>query len=520
MRPPRVSRFGDGEAKADPFIEQLDPASQEALRRLRTWDDTPPADEEFVRRLRAQLGRGAAPDASGWRTAEVVLPNGTTPRGAAPLALPRLADQRPVRAYAELAAAALLLLAFVGALAGRDGLPTLLSGFGRDPARHEVTMFRGNPARTGAFPGKAIASSPELRWRFDGGQADLILTAPAVAGGTVFAGGAYWGSQTGAIFAIDGQSGSLKWQFATDTFVGSSPAVANGLVYAGCADGNLYAIDARTGKERWRAPLGGPVYESSPVVVDGVVYVQSGGAASSPAVVGGVVYVGGGARPDAVRWPGDAVLHAIDARTGRERWRLATGSAGVYAVDAATGTALWQFQTAGPVVRTAVAAADGAVYAVSFNADGGAGILYAIDIRDHAARWHFTEPESEFIGTSPAVADGTVYIGAEDGRLYAIDATTGRQRWAATAGNQVQSSPIVVDGVVLVGSFDGALYAFDATTGSERWRVQAGTVIGQSPTSAGGAVFVATEACRPLSEPYCVAGAIVAVGAPESRAPG
>jgi outer membrane protein assembly factor BamB len=56
--------------------------------------------------------------------------------------------------------------------------------------------------------------------------------------------------------------------------------------------------------------------------------------------------------------------------------------------------------------------------------------------------------------------------------LYALDATTGEERWRFQTGDTVWSSPAVANGVVYVGSFDGNLYALDAATGQERWRLR------------------------------------------------
>ena len=45
---------------------------------------------------------------------------------------------------------------------------------------------------------------------------------------------------------------SLKWSYATGAhIVGSSPAVANGVVYIGSEDNNIYALDASTGALLW-----------------------------------------------------------------------------------------------------------------------------------------------------------------------------------------------------------------------------------------------------------------------------
>ena len=62
--------------------------------------------------------------------------------------------------------------------------------------------------------------------------------------------------------------------------------------------------------------------------------------------------------------------------------------------------------------------------------------------------------------SSPAVANGIVYVGSNDKNLYALDAKTGAKLWSYATGNSVESSPIVTNGMVYVGSDDGKVYAF------------------------------------------------------------
>ncbi|MBN2101455.1 MAG: PQQ-binding-like beta-propeller repeat protein, partial [Candidatus Aenigmarchaeota archaeon] len=53
-----------------------------------------------------------------------------------------------------------------------------------------------------------------------------------------------------------------------------------------------------------------------------------------------------------------------------------------------------------------------------------------------------------------------VYVGSNDDKLYAINATNGTEIWSYTTGSDVRSSPIIADGIVYVGSNDNKLYAF------------------------------------------------------------
>ncbi len=94
------------------------------------------------------------------------------------------------------------------------------------------------------------------------------------------------------------------------------------------------------------------------------------------------------------------------------------------------------------------------------------------------------------IYSSPAVANDLVYVGSEDGKLYAFDALTDQQKWIAVIGTALYSSPAVANGLVYVGSKDDKLYAFDALTGQQKWTAQTGASIGSSPAVANGLVYV------------------------------
>jgi outer membrane protein assembly factor BamB len=51
-------------------------------------------------------------------------------------------------------------------------------------------------------------------------------------------------------------------------------------------------------------------------------------------------------------------------------------------------------------------------------------------------------------------------IRSEDGKLYMLDATTGTLKWSYITGSYNYSSPAVADGVVYVGSSDSNMHAF------------------------------------------------------------
>ena len=84
---------------------------------------------------------------------------------------------------------------------------------------------------------------------------------------------------------------------------------------------------------------------------------------------------------------------------------------------------------------------------------------YALDAATGAKLWSY--PTGASVNTSsPAVANGVVYVGSEDRSVYALNASTGAKLWSYPTRGWVRSSPAVANGAVYVGSDDGKLYKF------------------------------------------------------------
>ena len=126
--------------------------------------------------------------------------------------------------------------------------------------------------------------------------------------------------------------------------------------------------------------------------------------------------------------------------------------------------------------------------------------ISAANVADLGVAW--TGATGAQVWSSPVVADGVVYVGSYDHKLYAyaVDCNSGggtcTPLWTATAGNDIFSSPAVANGVVYVGSWDGNLYAYTVGCNSgggtctPLWTATTGGAIFSSPAVSNGVVYV------------------------------
>jgi eukaryotic-like serine/threonine-protein kinase len=154
----------------------------------------------------------------------------------------------------------------------------------------------------------------------------------------------------------------------------------------------------------------------------------------------------------------------------------------------------WTFVTGGEI-WSSPAVADGLVY---FGSDDGS--LYAVDVAAHTPKWKYDIGIA--IRSRPAVADGVVYFTSEDNFLYALDSKSGAKLWTFDLGRKFiprdlkvltsdifTSSPAVSNGIVYVGSASSNFYALDAKTGVEKWRNELMFRVRSSPAVVDGTVY-------------------------------
>jgi len=121
----------------------------------------------------------------------------------------------------------------------------------------------------------------------------------------------------------------------------------------------------------------------------------------------------------------------------------------------------------------------GALY--SANRDGD---VYAFDISNGKEQWHtdiselqfktgfFERRKSAMLSGGLAAGMNKVYVGSENGDLYALDAKTGELLWHSEVKGEIIAAPAFDSGLVVVNTVSGLVKAFDAKDGKEIWSVE------------------------------------------------
>jgi outer membrane protein assembly factor BamB len=101
--------------------------------------------------------------------------------------------------------------------------------------------------------------------------------------------------------------------------------------------------------------------------------------------------------------------------------------------------------------------------------------LYALDATTGKEKWKFDNALSWVI-TSPAVMDGKVYFATSDSSLYhVVEAGTGKPILKLEDKAFMFSSPAVTNDVVFIGVLNGTLEARDRNSGELLWEFQTET---------------------------------------------
>lgn len=281
-----------------------------------------------------------------------------------------------------------------------------------------------------------------------------------------------------AVLCLDRADGKTIWQKTVHqavphdgthpdgTFASASPTTDGQRVYASFGSAGLYCLDMQ-GNVQWQVDLGDMRVRSS------------FGEGSSPALFGDTLIV---------NWDheGDDFIVALDARTGRERWRkprdepttwstplivdvngkpqvITTGTNHVMSYDLATGDVVWEDAGLTANVIPSSVQGDGLLYAISGFRGAALRAIRLADARGDLAKsgaaiaWKYDQ-DTPYV-PSPLLYDGGLYF-LENNRamLTCLDARSGEKRFGPQRIEGVQgvyASPVAAAGRVYIVGRDG-----------------------------------------------------------------
>ncbi len=229
---------------------------------------------------------------------------------------------------------------------------------------------------------------------------------------------------TGKTSEKGADSNQLLWTFNTGSAVASSPAVKNKTVYFGSENGRVYAVHVN-GTQLWDTSVDDTIY-SSPTVYNGNVYILSQSSFGEP-------------------------NNEFSWGVRMKLWKLnSTGAAqGLYSVTVGGPLRIDDFSSS-PTVSNDMIYATASDYLLAFNSTGG-------------YQWNVTA--GDVVHSSPAVYNGKVFFGSDDGKVYEVNATSGEVLATTSLGNREHSAILVHDGRIFFQAEDsdgnGVLYAVD-----------------------------------------------------------
>ncbi len=301
---------------------------------------------------------------------------------------------------------------------------------------------------SGAKKFQAIRSDDgRVLWSLDTGGA--VSSTPLI---HAFSKTVFFGGDDGQVYAVDMETGKLRWKYSTQGTITPRPVYYEGALLFTSSEGRVYSVDAATGKWRWQydreAPEGFTIHGYSGVTVHrGAAFAGfSDGYLVSLKPSSGEVIWTRSLSGDATRFIDvDATPVAVDDDT------LITASynGGIFAVDPGSGSVKWQVQAEG---ASRIAALKDRIYYTAPRAG-----LVALDRAGNRV-WSQAIPSG--VPTAPVAIGPYVFVGGTESGLYVASSTSGRLLQYVKTGRGISALPAVGKQVVVVLTNGGTLMAF------------------------------------------------------------
>lgn len=331
-------------------------------------------------------------------------------------------------------------------------------------------------------PAATDNSLPQLQW-VNNLKANLHYTSPVKGDGNIFMASLDEDLRgEGAVFALDEQTGNVKWRYQVRNSIKNRIGFENHTVFAQDAEGYLYAIDAQSGKLKWERKMN---VDQLPSLIEGL------------AVANGKVFAGSGKGFGAYNTStGEPVWMNTEwnQNQGATSFPLLTEKAvifgtqwgALYGNDIQTGKLLWTLSQKDIRDRGATPAyADGLLYVASGKS------FFIIEPQHGKIILQKELPYNVDCNSTPLVTDKLIVFGTAEEGIVALNRQTLEMEWKVKTnpaliytapytrypGATVDTTPILIGNNIYFGASDGCLYGVDAETGKTVWKHHTGAPV-------------------------------------------
>jgi outer membrane protein assembly factor BamB len=117
--------------------------------------------------------------------------------------------------------------------------------------------------------------------------------------------------------------------------------------------------------------------------------------------------------------------------------------------------------------------------------------VYCLNASNGEPLWKY--PFHYEVWSSPAIDNEHVYVGTDDAYLYCLNITTGIPIWKTAVGGPVRSSPALVEGFIYIGSGGHDVFCLNASDGAKIWSYPTSHRVDSSPAVSDGVVYFASD---------------------------
>lgn len=331
-------------------------------------------------------------------------------------------------------------------------------------APDQARNYQINAMHSGSVYSEGLTPPLKQKWVVSFGQP---ISYPLIADGRVFVTVRHESGNGTRLVGLNAANGAMLWSYALGAYSAwSALCYENGRVFAINGDGLLRAFDAANGDVIWTRQLPGQYsFTSAPTVFQGVIY--TGGAGS-----GGTAYAVSAATGDVLWTASVANGSQSSPAVTADGVYLSYSCPNVYKLNPASGAVIWHYTNgcSGGGGKTP-ALHNGRLYVRDYNPD------YIFDSETGGLAGSFTSKHTPaFSGDMGFFLNGPKPFGSF-GTLEGRNVNSNSLVWSFAGDGFLQSSMLVVNDYVYVGSSQGRLYAVDATTGNQAWTTNVGDSI-------------------------------------------